>query len=89
MKVDSHKKRGKIMTFLNSICSPYADKEEPIPKNNKKVKHKITKTPRLTFSLDRVLVKLSRKNIAEEEFMQEEILTFHLEKYLANRLKIF
>lgn len=53
------------MTFLSSICSPYADKEEPVSKNLKKPKHKVTKTPRLTFSLDRVLVKLSRKNIAE------------------------
>ena len=58
------------MAFLSSLCSAKPNTDRNESRDKKKCKFKVQKVPRLTFQLDRVLVKLSRKNVAEEEFME-------------------
>jgi hypothetical protein len=58
------------MAFLSSLCSAKPNQDGKEAKDKKKSKLKVHKVPRLTFQLDRILVKLSRKNVAEEEFME-------------------
>lgn len=61
----SPKQKNRFMAFLTSLCSakPPADRTDSV--NKKKCKLKVNKIPRLTFQLDRALVKVSRKNVAE------------------------
>jgi len=62
---ESPKKKNKFMAFLSSLCSSRPSPDRDSSKDKKKPKFKVNKVPRLTFQLDRVLVKLSRKNVAE------------------------
>jgi hypothetical protein len=66
----SPKRKNRFMAFLSSLCSAKPNAEREVSKDKKKCKLKVNKVPRLTFQLDRVLVKISRKNVAKEEFME-------------------
>ena len=59
------KKKNKFLAFLTSLCSTQSSRDCDSSKDKKKSKLKVNKIPRLTFQLDRVLVKVSRKNVAE------------------------
>lgn len=61
---DIPKKKSRFMAFLSSLCSTRPSNDRSLSKDKKKCKLKVNKVPRLTFQLDRVLVKLSRKNVA-------------------------
>lgn len=58
------KRKNRFLAFLTSLCSAQPNRND-ISGDKKKSKYKINKIPRLTFQLDRVLVKVSRKNVAE------------------------
>lgn len=62
---ESTKKKNRLLAFLTSICSAQSNRDCDNSKDKKKSKLKVNKIPRLTFQLDRVLVKVSRKNVAE------------------------
>lgn len=62
---EATRKKNKFFAFLTSLCSSQSSRDRENSKDMKKSKLKINKIPRLTFQLDRVLVKVSRKNVAE------------------------
>lgn len=59
------KKKNRFLAFFTSLCTSKTNRDYENSKDKNKSKYKVNKIPRLTFQLDRVLVKVSRKNVAE------------------------
>lgn len=79
--------REKVSTYFKILCSGFAKS----PKKSIESKEELVSSPtakkrRLTFELDRALIKLSRRNIVIEEFSSKEQLNTDLEKYIGQRL---
>ncbi len=77
---------GIIKGYFKFLCGGLKNEEQNEADAQQQRRSTIKKKVRLTFLLDRAIVKISRKNLTLEEFMTNTILSIQLERYLVTRL---
>ena len=82
--------KSKLGRYLTGLCSNEASKAEVVKLEPQNCATGLTEAPkkkRMTLMMDRVLLKLTRKNINAKKSHSSSYYTYQIQKHLASRLK--